>query len=113
MFKRMCWLLVIILLPLLLVAAGFSQVRGMMGETAVTAAPFDVIINEWSQGHGGNKEWVELLVVNGPIDLRGWDLGDSSPGDLTFSQDIFWQALPSGSLIVIYNGADARYYSAG
>ncbi len=107
MFKRMCWLLVIILLPLLLAAAGFSQVRGMMGETAVTAAPFDVIINEWSQGHGGNKEWVELLVVNGPVDLRGWDLGDSSPGDLTFSQDIFWQALPSGSLIVIYNGAEA------
>ena len=27
----------------------------------------------------GSKEWVELLVVNGPVDMRGWDLGDSQP----------------------------------
>lgn len=31
------------------------------------AAPTNgnVIINEWSQGNGGSREWVELLVVSG------------------------------------------------
>ena len=104
MFKRTCWLLVAILCPLVLLG-GIGQVKEVMGETAVVAAPFDVIINEWSQGHGGSKEWVELLVVNGPVDLRGWDLGDNPPGDLTFANDVLWQAVPTGSLIVIYNGA--------
>lgn len=66
----------------------------------------DVIINEWTQGNGGNKEWVELLVVNGPVDMSGWTLGDSTPGDLVFSADAFWTAVPTGALIVIYNGAD-------
>ena len=42
------------------------------------------IINEWSQGNGGSKEWVELLVVSGPQDLRGWSLSDKTPTDLTF-----------------------------
>ncbi len=75
-------------------------------ESASTQALHDVIINEWSQGNGGNKEWVELLVVNGPVDLRGWDLGDSSPGDLSFSNDDAWNGLPAGTVIVIYNATD-------
>ena len=108
MFKRTCWLLVAVLVPLV-VLGGIGQVevmaRSSREETAVVAAPLDVIINEWSQGNGSNKEWVELLVVNGPVDLRGWDLGDSSAGDLTFKNDVLWQSVPSGSLIVLYNGA--------
>ena len=39
---------------------------------------YEVIINEWSQGVDGSKEWVELLVVNGPLDLRGWNVGDET-----------------------------------
>ena len=105
MFKRVCWLLVAILFPLVLLI-GIGQVEKVMGETAVLAAPFDVIINEWSQGHGGNKEWVELLVVNASVDLRGADLGDSSPGDLNFTDNPLWQNVPGGTLIVIYNGSD-------
>ena len=83
-----------------------SEMTEPLAPAAPAANQFDVIINEWSQGHGGSKEWVELLVVNGPIDMRGWDLGDSSPGDLTFSNDALWSNVPAGSLIVIYNGAD-------
>ncbi len=66
----------------------------------------DVIINEWSQGSGGSKEWVELLVVTEGTDMRNWDLGDNTAGDLTFTTDANWSSLPSGSLIVIYNGGD-------
>ncbi|PIE80248.1 MAG: hypothetical protein CSA11_08940 [Chloroflexi bacterium] len=109
MFKRMCWLVVTVWVSMLLLL-GFDRVVGLVGrvpeETAVTAAPYAVIVNEWSQGHGGNQEWVELLVVQGPADLRGWDLGDNSPGDLIFSQDLFWQAVPTGTLLLIYNGSD-------
>lgn len=74
--------------------------------TAHSAPPLDVIINEWSQGNGGAKEWVELLVVNGPLDLRGWDLGDETAGDLTFSNDSVWETVNSGTLIVVYRGTD-------
>jgi len=84
----------------------FPEMAGPPAPSAPAANEFDVIINEWSQGHDGSKEWVELLVVNGPIDMRGWDLGDDSPGDLTFSNDPLWSNVSAGSLIVIYNGSD-------
>ncbi|MEM7113229.1 MAG: lamin tail domain-containing protein [Chloroflexota bacterium] len=76
-----------------------------VGETAVSPQNLPLIINEWSQGNGGSREWVELLVTT-PTDLRGWDVGDSTPGDLTFSNDSFWETVTSGTLIVIYNGND-------
>lgn len=77
-----------------------------LGQTAVFPANDQVIINEWSQGSGGSREWVELLVVAGPADLRGWDLGDATPGDLVFSDDLAWSAVPAGTLLVIYNASD-------
>ena len=104
MVRRLFWLVITLLLPLclLLFAVDIGQGRA----AGNTAAPYDVIINEWSQGESGNKEWVELLVVNGSLDLRGWDLGDNSPGDLTFANNPFWANVSAGSLIVIYNGND-------
>jgi cardiolipin synthase len=74
---------------------------GIMPKSANAAG--EVIINEWSQGSAGSEEWVELLVVEGTVDLRQWDLGDSTPGDLQFAPVPFWQAVPAGSLIVLYN----------
>lgn len=106
MSKRLVWLLVSLILPLfalLALAVRFSPAQSL--EPA--AALHDVIFNEWSQGSGGSREWVELLVVNGPLDLRGWSLDDAnSPGMVTFAEDPFWSSVPSGSLIVIYNGGD-------
>ena len=101
MWLRVQGLLQAVVAPLLLLwglsaAVGWSR----------PASTGPVIINEWSQGHGGRKEWVELLVVEGPADLRGWDLGDSSPGDLLFSDNSLWSSVPAGSLVVIYNGGD-------
>ncbi len=104
MSKRVAWLVVSVGLPVLLLAqlGGFPSLI----QAGADASVYDVIINEWSQGNGGSKEWVELLVVNGPADLRGWDVGDESPGDLTFSQDVLWTAVPAGTRIVIYNARD-------
>ena len=102
MWKRLLWFVGTLSLPLLAMIVWLP----ILQQQSQLRPPYDVIINEWSQGNGGSKEWVELLVVNGPADLRNWDLGDNSPGDLVFSQAKLWQAVPAGTRIVIYNQAD-------
>ncbi|MFQ5434752.1 MAG: DUF11 domain-containing protein, partial [Anaerolineae bacterium] len=103
MRKRFALLFVSVSLPLLFLQMGLFPPLLQAGSSANL---HDVIFNEWSQGNGGAKEWVELLVVRGPADLRGWDVGDDTPGDLTFSQASLWTAVPTGTLIVIYNTGD-------
>ncbi|MEM9773456.1 MAG: hypothetical protein AAF902_02670, partial [Chloroflexota bacterium] len=90
-------------LPLLLLFVQFSTFNY---SSSVFAQSQTVMINEWSQGSSGRKEWVELLVIGEGVNLVGWDLGDESAGDLTFSAADLWQNVPPGTLIVIYNGAD-------
>jgi gliding motility-associated-like protein len=88
-----------------------------------------LVINELSQGPSGNKEYVEFLVVpgNGPyqcsnycLDLRGWVIDDNNgyfsggggsgigiaAGAVRFSNNSFWQCIPIGTLILIYNDQD-------
>jgi 2',3'-cyclic-nucleotide 2'-phosphodiesterase (5'-nucleotidase family)/DNA/RNA endonuclease YhcR with UshA esterase domain len=72
-----------------------------------------VIINEFGQGTSGNSfEWVELVVVGtGPgstVDMRGWDLGDTTPGDLSFTNNDKWSAVPAGTVIAIYNNVTGK-----
>ncbi len=66
------------------------------------------IINEWSQGDGGSKEWVEIVVVQDNLDMRGWQLADDSNPYCTFIEgaDSPWASVPEGTVIVIYNGGD-------
>jgi cardiolipin synthase A/B len=105
--NRLGWLLAAFVLPLLLLA--FVTRMGQAAyEAAVTPTiqPFALIINEWSQGNGGTKEWVELLVVDGPLDLRGWNLAgdEESPSSVTFANHALWAIIPTGTIIVVYNG---------
>lgn len=69
-----------------------------------------VIINEMSQGSGGGKEWVELLVVDDGVDMRGWELGDNDDGTwhpiCEFTSHPDWHAVNQGTIIVIYNDGD-------
>ena len=104
--NRLAWLLAAVGLPLLLLFL-FVRMGDAAAETAVSApSTFPLIINEWSQGNGGAKEWVELLVIDGPLDLRGWHLrGDGTPNHtVTFKIDPFWANIPTGTLIVLYKG---------
>lgn len=81
----------------------------LLGLMPVLASAQSVIINEFSQGNGGNKEWIEALVVAGPVDMRGWGFTDGTNALATAAQlsnDTLWSAVPTGTLIVIYNGAD-------
>ncbi|MDP2207943.1 MAG: phospholipase D-like domain-containing protein [Bacteroidota bacterium] len=64
-----------------------------------------VIINELYNS-SGNDEWVELLVVQDGLDMRGWDIRDfSSTGGaiapLVFTTNALWNNLRSGTIIVI------------
>lgn len=86
-------------------------------------------INEVSQGATGNKEYIELIVINNTtvscnqavpcLDLRQWILDDNNgrfstsssgtgiaPGAIRFSNSPFWQCIPTGTLILIYNDAE-------
>ena len=69
-----------------------------------------VIINEMSQGADGGKEWVELLIVDEGVDLRGWELGDFDDGVwhsiAEFSTHSELSNIASGTIIVIYNSGD-------
>ena len=88
-----------------------------------------LVINEVSQGPSGNKEYVEFLVIPGSgsyqcsnycLDLRGWIIDDNNgyftggggsgigiaAGAVRFSSNSFWQCIPIGTLILIYNDQD-------
>lgn len=82
-----------------------------------------VIVNEFSQGASGNKEYIELLVYGTPncenpcSDIRGWIFDDNngwygttaiSAGSYRFASNENWSCVPYGSLIVIYNPADVN-----
>jgi gliding motility-associated-like protein len=80
-----------------------------------------LVVNEFSQGASGNKEYIEL-VVNGQVtcnnscaDIRGWMFDDNngwyggtaiSPGCYRFKNDANWSCVPFGAIIVIYNSGD-------
>ncbi len=66
-----------------------------------------VIINEVSQGDsGGNREWVELLVLK-TGSLVGMRAGNANR-TLVFKDIPLWRNIPAGTLIVIYKGTGIR-----
>lgn len=85
-----------------------------------TSLKAQLVINEVSQGNGGSKEYIELLVIRTNCndtcaDLRNWVVDDNggwfgtgavSPGCIRFKNNGTWDCVPYGSLILIYNPAD-------
>lgn len=70
-----------------------------------TASGQGIIFNELFNS-GGNDEWIELLVVQDNLDIRGWDIRDfSSSGapqqPLVFSTHDTWSNLRAGTLIIV------------
>ena len=91
-------------------------------------------MNEVSNGSSGSQEYVEFVVVSNSviydcnsltppcIDIRGWIFDDNSgyhsggagtgtgvaAGAVRFSQNALWSCVPLGTIIVIYNDADAN-----
>lgn len=84
-----------------------------------------LLINEWSNGDGGSREYYEFVVAGNCgdiVDISGYILDDNNgtfstvfpsssgiaPGHLRLTNDPQWQAIPVGSLIVIYNADDVN-----
>lgn len=81
-----------------------------------------LVINEFSQGHTGNKEYIELVVVgnrtclDSTADLRKWIVDDNTKewfgsggnaaGFVRFKNIPEWSAIPYGSIILLYNSND-------
>ena len=85
------------------------------------APPAGLILNEWNavsssnfllngdtrlgslSGNGG--DWLELVVVEDNLDIRGWRLDINDNGEfnqsLTFSQDQVWADLRAGTIITV------------
>ncbi|MCX7876836.1 MAG: fibronectin type III domain-containing protein [Melioribacteraceae bacterium] len=91
-------------------AENIGGISGNSNVISVTTFPsitkYGIIVNEWSQGSGGAKEWVELLIVEDNLNIQNFKLIDGNNSlSITFS-GVGFQSLRKGSLIVIYNGAD-------
>lgn len=87
----------------------------------------EVYVNEFSNGHSGSKEYVELIVGNScggcQVDLNGWIIDDNNgdfsggpntgegiaSGHVRFDPNGDWENIPTGSIILIYNSADENY----
>jgi gliding motility-associated-like protein len=85
-----------------------------------------LFINEVSQGTSGAKEYVEFIVVGTAtcqtpvptIDLRGVVIDDNNgffatgsgtgiaSGAVRFANNVFWSAIPQGTIILVYNNSD-------
>ena len=66
----------------------------------------NIIINEIYNSSASTDEWIELLVIQDGLDLRGWNVQDFTNGGgagatLTFSNNSLWASLQSGTIIVI------------
>lgn len=89
-----------------------------------TAAQF-LVVNEFSQGNAGAREYIELVVAgtrtcagDSCLDIRGWIIDDNNgwcgagsgqgiaTGHMRFANDPNWSCVPYGSIILIYNSGD-------
>ena len=90
----------------------------LLSHTPTTA---QLIINEFSNGTGGGKEFFEFVVTGTPgttQDIRGWIFDDHTglvscsngkgiaPGHARFSSHTSWKCIPVGSIILVYNPGD-------
>ena len=87
------------------VGSSYSHDSELFLASSATTFGRQLIINEFSQGNGGSKEWVELLVLK-TADLRGCSLADRTGTYTTFANVALWSAVTPGTLIIIYNNAD-------
>jgi subtilisin-like proprotein convertase family protein len=81
----------------------FTYTSGLVLRGSAAELSRAALINEFSQG-SGTAEWVELLTLRAGS-FRNWSLADNSNARLTFADSAAWDAIPAGTLIVIYNGA--------
>ncbi|BAZ10896.1 putative Ig [Calothrix sp. NIES-4071] len=90
-----------------LIESSALQLEAMANYDFVLDSPV-AIINEFSQGSTGAKEWVEILVVQDDFNLQNYRLVDGSNSNSLNIQlsGAGFNGLKAGTLIVLYNGGD-------
>ena len=84
--------------------AAYSYQSGLVLRGVETIVTRQAIIHEFSHGNNGsNSQWAEILVMK-TGSFRNWRLRDSSGNAIFFQNTSVWDAIPAGTLIVIYNG---------
>ena len=104
----------------------FRALFVLVALTSFSSFSQHLLINEVSQGPSGSKEYVEFVVPGVPTcavpvpveDLRKVIIDDNNgyfasgsgqgiaPGAIRFKDIAFWQAIPAGTIIVVYNESD-------
>jgi endonuclease I len=72
-----------------------------------------VVVNEYLNGSTNSSEWVELLVLQNNLDLRGMKLRDytsagAANSGIIFSTNILWSSVPYGTFIVVLGGINTQ-----
>lgn len=85
--------------------AAYSYQSGLVLSSVETVVTRHAIIHEFSHGNdGSNSQWAEILVMK-TGSLRNWRFRDSLGNSVIFRNTAVWDAVPAGTLLVIYNGA--------
>ena len=85
--------------------AAYSYQSGLVLKGFETVVSRQAIIHEFSHGNaGGNSQWAEILVMQTGT-FRNWQFRDSTGKSVRFQNTAVWDAIPAGTLLVIYNGA--------
>ncbi|HTY10313.1 MAG TPA: endonuclease [Bacteroidota bacterium] len=79
---------------------------------AASSSP-TVVVNEYFNASAQSGEWVELLVIQNNLDMRGMQLRDySSAGNaqtpVVFSNAALWSSVPKGTFIVLLGKGNAQ-----
>ena len=116
--------------------SGWSLLAFLLVFSHLASAQGGLVVNEISQGPNFFKEYAELVVVGDPcstVDLRGWIVDDNNgiftdcganpddgalagygiaAGHVRFTNDPIWEAVPVGTIILLYafdpNDPDAQ-----
>ncbi|NUN70173.1 MAG: endonuclease [Bacteroidetes bacterium] len=72
-----------------------------------------VVVNEYMNGAAQSTEWVELLVQQDDLDMRGMLLRDystsgSTQSGLTFGNHALWSSVPRGAFIVVLGNTNPQ-----
>ncbi|MEO5714644.1 MAG: S8 family serine peptidase [Luteolibacter sp.] len=87
------------------IGSPYSYASGLVLRGSDSTLSRQAIIHEFSQGpSGSSSEWIEILTLKAGS-LANWNLHDAAGNTLGFLNDPVWDAIPAGTLIVVYNGA--------
>ena len=86
----------------------YSYQSGLVLKGFETVITRQAIIHEFSHGNNGtNAQWAEILTMK-TGSFRNWQFRDAIGNNVIFRNSAVWDAIPAGTLIVIYNNKSPK-----